>query len=55
MPPMQYPGPIVWCCLMVDNESAVVSCAWESELEVDVELYTGNETGQSEDCPADEE
>ena len=55
MPPMQYPGSIVWCCLMVDDERTVVSCAWESELEVDVELYAGNETGQPEDCPADED
>ena len=55
MPPMQYPGSIVWCCLMVYPECTVVSCAWESELEVDVMLYTGNEAGQPEDCPADEE
>ncbi len=55
MPPMPYPGHIVWSCLMVYPECTVVSCAWESELEVDVMLYTGNETGQPEDSPADEE
>ena len=54
MPPMPYPGPIVWCCLMVDPDRTIVSCVWESEIEIDVELYE-NEAGQPEDSPADEE